>query len=646
MPIRILYAATVFLSALLLFLVQPMIAKAILPWFGGSAGVWTTCMLFFQVTLLLGYWYAHWATRRLRPKLQVTLHAGLLVASLMLLPVTASEWWRPSGNGSPVLRILGLLAASAGLPYFLLSTTSPLVQVWYARRFAGELPYRLFAISNAASLLALLAYPFAIEPWLSNSMQLETWSVAYASFVALAAWSAITGRNGLTETLQSQSVPWPRRLLWIGLAASPSALWLAVANQMSQSVAAVPLLWILPLSTYLLTLILCFHRDEWYRPRLFRWLTPLAVVALIAASKQHMWSARILWGLLLFIGGLFILCMFCHGEMVRRKPETGNLTSFYLMVALGGAAGAVLVGVVSPLIFVDYLEFLLSIIACVILALVLLYGYSSKRHPWRLALVSAAAIILSSSFQRGSQFRGRNFYGILEVNEGGQGENAYRDLYNGTILHGSQFLSSARSREATTYYSPESAVGIELGRMAHAGRRVGVIGLGAGTLAAYAEKGDYFRFYEINPLVVAVANNQFRFLRDCRGKVDVVTGDARLALEREKPQNFDLLAVDAFSGDAVPVHLLTKEAFELYFHHVRETGAVAVHVSSKYLNLAPIVVKIGESLGKDARVVESKSDLSNQVMSALWVILKGSKPPVAGVRVWTDQYSNLLAALK
>jgi hypothetical protein len=644
-PAVALCAAAVFLSALLLFLIQPIIAKALLPRFGGSAGVWTACMFFFQAVLLLGYAYAHFLTQHLQPSAQRIGHVVLLFCGGLTLPVTLSRPW-VSVESFPILHIVAMLVSSIGLPYFALSATSPLMQTWVAPGVRQALPYRLFALSNTASLLALLAYPLLIEPWFTLTTQLIAWSVAYIAFAFLAALAAWRVRPLVTN----QAAPAPsaistsERLLWIALAAVPCALWLAVASQISHSIAPAPLIWIIPLGTYLLTLMLAFHGEQWYRPAGFRWLLPVGLLAIAAASKQNAWSRTAAPGLVLFIGGLLISCLFCHGELARRKPSADRLTSFYLMVALGGLLGSVFVGVFSPLVFHSYLELPLSMAACLMLALALLYGLSA-RQLLRPGLLALAALILSASFS-GDVRRLRNFYGVLEVRTEGRGENAVCALYNGTILHGSQFLSVGRSREATTYYAPESGVGREILAIKHPGRRIGIIGLGVGTLAVYAKPGDLFRFYEINPLVIELAKTDFRFLRDCRGAVEIVPGDARLALERERAQHFDLLVVDAFGGDAVPVHLLTQEAFELYLRHLAPEGAMAVHITSKYTDLAPVVYRIAASLGRNAQTVASQPDLARSVMASTWILLRGERPAQNNVRVWRDDYSNPIQILK
>ncbi|MFN0169503.1 MAG: spermidine synthase [Bryobacteraceae bacterium] len=638
---RFLFGATIFLSSTLVFLVQPMVAKAMLPRFGGAAGVWTTSMLFFQTVLLLGYLYAY-GLSRLRPRLQMVIHTALLVASLPFLPVSL----KPGFESTPVLQILTALSASVGLPYFLLTTTSPLLQSWYAASGAGTLPYRLFAVSNAASLAGLLAYPFLIEPNSALSGQLGGWSAAFALFVVVGVGVAVfSGLRAAVASTTRLGLPegwgW-----WLVLAATPAALWLATANQMSQTLAPIPLLWIVPLSIYLLSLVLAFDREQWYRPRVFRWLLPLAALALGQALQQYGWSRKLIWGALLFNGALLVCCWFCHAEMARRKPSAEHLTSFYVVVAAGGALGALFVSMLAPLVFSDYLEFQVGVIACLLLAVGLLYGYGSLRHMVRLGIVAMATFVALSYVRGDGKFRGRNFYGVLEVEDLGAGEGAHRVIYHGSIRHGVQFLSPKLSRLPTSYYGLNSGAGRELAAIPPGNRRIGVIGLGAGTLATYARRGDTFRFYDINPMVADLARTRFRYLAECEGTVEVVIEDARLALAREAPQQYDLLAVDAFSGDAVPVHLLTREAFALYVSHLKPGGVLAVHVSSKYLDLVPVVLRLGAAVGREARVVANAPEPLQLVNAATWVVMKRSIPPRVDPRLWTDQVNNLLEVLK
>jgi SAM-dependent methyltransferase len=653
-----LYALTITASSALLFLVQPMIAKAILPRFGGSAGVWVACMLFFQVTLLAGYLYAYWITR-LHRRAQTAIHLALLALSLWTLPLRPRFETMPSGGVSPVLAILWLLALSVGLPYFLLSATSPLLQTWYAARGA-RFPYRLFALSNAASLAALFAYPVVIEPLLSGVHQFSSWSVAYAAVVALLAISALrnAGRKPVDEAADFIG-PENRPPLWIALAACASTLWLAVANHLSQEVAPIPFLWVLPLGLYLLSFMLCFESDGWYRPSLFRWLLPAAWIAVCLRITFQGSAGGLEWEIPILSAALFVCCMFCHGELAESKPDPRKgLAFFYLMIALGGALGAVFVGLVAPNIFNTYLELPIGITACVLLAFALLFGFPPKRLL-RLAVFAGLAFVFALRYRAGDAdvVRQRNFYGSLEVRDRGAGDTAARALYNGITLHGLQFLSPSRSRLATAFYGAESGVGRVFDSRRASGRRVAVIGLGAGTLATYGRRGDRFRFYDINPAVIQVARRDFRFLAESEAQTGVVEGDGRLALDREPPQAFDIVVLDAFSDDSIPIHLLTRQAFDSYFQHLRAGGVLAIHITNRYLNLDPVVEAQAASLAKQVLFIHNPPDPDRGVSAADWAILSNeplpdlvpySHPPAPTPtpRPWTDDYSNLFRALR
>ena len=644
---RRLYSVTIAASSLLLFLVQPMIAKALLPRFGGSAGVWVACMLFFQVVLLAGYAYSYVVTRHLSRSVQGLVHVVLLLASLLVLPVGLA-FRLPLLP--PQASILVTLAASVGLPYFLLSTTSPLLQSWYAAAAVGPFPYRLFAISNAASLAALLAYPIAIEPMAAVGRQLGWWSAGYVVVAILAGALAI--RRGPRQPLAQVSgqSPW----MWIGLAACASVLWLAVANHLSQEVAAVPFLWVLPLSLYLLSFIVCFDARGWYRPAVFRWLLPAAWIGMCwrLARPGGLPGELAVWA-----AGLLVCCFFCHGEVARTKPDPQHgLAFFYLMVALGGALGAVFVGLVAPNVFNGYLELPIGITACMLLGLVQVYGYPPRRLV-RLAAVAVLAFVLATRYRaaQGDVVQIRNFYGALQVSDAGTGETAARSLYNGRTLHGVEFLSPALARTATTYYGPESGAGLVLSKPGPA-RRVGVVGLGAGTLAVYGRPGDQFRFYEINPAVVQVASRYFHFLSGSEARTDVVTADGRLALEREPPRSFDAIMLDAFSDDSIPVHLLTEEAFQMYFERLRPGGVLAIHLTNRYLELDSVVAAAAAALGKHSSLVRNEPDQTRHVSAADWAIVGDLAGTPArrstgqttrlSTRVWTDGYSNLFQVWK
>ncbi len=671
-----LYVSTIFLSAFLLFQIQPMIAKMILPWFGGSAAVWITAMLFFQTALLGGYLYAHWSVRALRPRTQTSVHVLLLGISLALLPVVPSLAWKPTGGEDPVLRILGLLAFSIGLPYFLLSTTSPLIQAWYARKHQAGLPYRLFALSNLASLLGLLAYPVVVEPAVTLRQQSLGWSAAYAVFVFLGIAAALISRSrapsspcGATDKKRPDTAGCrpPRvreQVLWLLLAACSSTLLLSVTNHLTQNVASIPFLWVLPLGLYLLTFILTFDYERLYNRTVFIWLLIAALGGMTYGLGR--WNSRTDLRLVIpvFSAGLFLCCLFCHGELVKRKPAPEYLTSFYLMLSLGGALGGVLVGLVAPKFLPGHFELPLALIACALLMLFLL-----DYRRWRLAVAVSWAVAIGvmltggyyiSSYVKSARVMERNFYGSLRVNEDGPGaRNGIRTLVHGNVIHGKQFTARDRRGEHITYYGAESGVGLALKYLRHSQLKVGVIGLGAGSLAAYARPGDVFRFYEINPLVEKLARSQFTYLADCRGKAVILPGDGRLSLEREPDQQYDLLVVDAFSGDSVPVHLLTMQAMELYFRHVKPGGILALNITNSHLDLASVVEKLSLALGKRAVLVTNKEDKAREIYRARWALV--SSKPIASsaiqnaaiklvsrpdLRVWTDDYNNLFQILK
>lgn len=653
---RVLYGGTIFASALLLLLVQPMMAKALLPWFGGSAGVWTCAMLFFQTGLLAGYAYAHALASYLRPRAQAAVHLAVMGVSLAVLPILPSARLAASA-AAPLPRLLAILTRSVGLPYLVLATTTPLMQAWYARRGKDVLPYRLFAVSNAASLAALVAYPFAIEPWISTRHQMVGWSFAYAAFVLLAAAAAfLSGGASWDPRVQprpaSETGRGFRRASWLALAACPSVLWMSVANTLSQSVAPVPLLWIAPFSIYLATLVVCFGGEGWYRPSLYRVLLPAAWIS-IGVALARRGALAIPWEVLLLSAGLFLNCMFCHGELARRKPPAGQLTSYYLTLALGGALGGFFVAVLAPLLFHSFLELPIGVVCCVLLALRLIYR-AAPRQLLRLAVTSLAGFLIAlrlDAYLDHSVVQLRNFYGSMQVSDTG----GLRVLSNGPIRHGAQFLTPEQSRIPTAYFGTDSGVGLLIRDLDSQPEHVGVIGLGAGTLAAYCRPEDSYRFYEINPAVIQVATKNFTFLQQC-AHISVIAGDGRLALESEPNQAFDILVVDAFSGDSIPVHLLTREAFALYFSRLKADGALALHITNRYLDLAPVVAA---AVNRPARLIRSTADPARALYDATWIVVTTNArllerltlvseplPEKQNFRSWTDDYSNLFQALR
>ena len=678
----LLYALTILVSAFLLFQVQPVIAKIILPWFGGSAAVWTVCLLFFQLALLAGYFYAHALVRYVKPRLQGLVHAGLLVVSLAALPIYPSDYWKPLSSANPTWGIVSLLAAKIGVPYFLLSTTGPLLQAWYSRRFKGAMPYRLYALSNAGSMFALLSYPFLFEPVFTTHQQAFMWSIAYGGFIAICGLTALRSRAAVEPAQEvavaEDAAPRPAAAhywMWLLLPAVASLLLLAITNHLSQNVAAIPFLWVLPLSIYLLTFILCFEGDwYWRNPYLQLLAVSLGSMAYLLGPTM-MENPKIILFIPLFSIGLFFCCMTCHGELARLKPHPKYLTHFYLMISAGGALGGVLVGLIAPHVLHAYYELPLGLVACAALILVVVKQDSSLEwfQRWTqpapilgLAATAALAAFVGMQIYKSAddaRLLVRNFYGALKVTDTGPASDldARRQLTHGTISHGEQFLNPTRRDLPTTYYGPNTGVGEAIRFKQKKGAvRIGVIGLGTGTVAAYGRWGDYIRYYEINPLVEWIAHTQFTFVNDCRGKLEIAMGDARLSLEREAPENFDVLAVDAFSSDSIPVHLLTREAMQLYFHHLQPDGILAVHISNRYLDLEPVLQGEARALGKTARVVDSDDDDATDVFAATWVLLLSppaqfdpalvaASTPIHStkvVRLWTDDYSNLFQILK
>jgi hypothetical protein len=691
-----LYAVTIFLSAFLLFQVQPLIAKVILPWFGGSAAVWAASLLFFQLILLAGYAYAHVMIRFFAARKQMIVHVGLLLVSCALLPILPAEKWRPMESGDPLARILLLLTATIGLPYFLLSSTSPLLQAWFVRRTGSQVPYRLFALSNFGSMLALVTFPFLVEPQLTTKQQAYSWSTAYVLFALLCAFTAWVSREanpkilaaeaGPEQISESSSAPTesaaPERpgflqlVLWVLLATCASVLLVSVTNHMSQNVAPIPLLWVAPLALYLLTFILAFESDRAYK----RWLfLPLLVISLggmaymIYADEGNF---TIKWAIPGFSLGLFVACMMCHGELARRRPAPQYLTLFYLMVSVGGALGGVFVALIAPRLFVGLWELPIGLAACGALALIAAWNAKLPwLGAWPVRVVFFAGTISLSGYlikherdlAKGLRVQARNFYGMLEVRDDPPTQDyAERTLLHGTINHGSQLLDPVLRYVTTSYYGKRSGVGRALTALQAKGPvRYGVVGLGTGVLTNYSRKGDYLRVYEINPLVEKLAQSEFTFFPHSAADKKIVMGDARLVLEqqlkKDGPQNFDLLAVDAFSSDAIPVHLLTKEAVGLYFKHLKPNGVLALHISNRYLELQPVCERDAAAFGKQSMTVEDEGDQAPYFSSSTWVLVTADGelfkdaafkdaymyPPVVrkNFRGWTDDYSNLFQIL-
>jgi hypothetical protein len=646
--------------------VQPIIAKQILPWFGGSAAVWTTCLVFFQSILLAGYAYAD-LTTRLGPRRQAMLHVALLVVSLACLPILASTGWKPQGDEQPILRILLLLGATIGLPYFLLSTTTPLLQAWYWRRFQTVVPYRLFALSNLASLLALLGFPVLFEPAFDLTTLGWGWSFLFGAFIVLCGGTAWLSMNGFEALPRAQpaaeKVPARSQLQWLALSAMGSVMLLAVTNHITQNVASVPFLWVVPLALYLVTFIFAFDHPRWY-------VRPVFIALLGIFLPLMAWAIPSLdlhLALPLYLVGMFVTCMVCHGELARLKPDPRHLTRFYLMVSVGGALGAVLVAIVAPLVLSGYFELGIALIVLgAVLAL-------SMRGAWRWG--AAAVTLVSAGFvakgvydyTEGVRVMARDFYGVVRTADH-PSPVPYRSMYHGAIMHGGQLLGDSFRNTPADYFGPGSGYGRVFTSLREMQPKkplkVGVIGLGAGVIAAWMKPGDELVFYEISPRVIDIAQREFTFLQDTPAKTEVVLGDGRLSLEREAPRQYDVMGIDAFSGDSIPMHLVTREAMAIYLKHLKPDGVIVFQATNRFIDLLPVVRGLAAEFGLQAVNVADLPDgaegaeywysstdqviVTRNVALLSWPALAEGSEEIAdkGIPVFTDAHHNLLRILK
>jgi MFS family permease len=670
-----------FLGAFLIFQVQPLMSAWILPWFGGGAAVWTACLLFFQAALFAGYAYAHVSDRYLRPWPSFLVHLGLMIAALALLPIIPRDHWKPNDPGVPIGRILLLLGASIGAPYLLLSSTAPLVQSWYGRLYPDRSPYRLYALSNAGSLLALLSYPFLFEPFFGRRVLSFLWMSAFAVFVALFAAGARLALRTPSAPEASPACPEPAavslrtRALWILLPAFASAMLLTSTNQMCEDVIVMPFFWVMPLAVYLLSFILTFDRPGRYRPRLVSLSTAVLIFGAAAFHRVGTNDSTFsLLQILSLLAATFGLSMLCHGEVARLKPASRHLTSYYLSLAAGGALGGAFVNLAAPRLFSSFLEWKVGIGTAYATAWCLFawhdrQGLRAQRLLAGVLLVLMAAglgfIITFFTGGRRPLERSRNFYGVITIEESIWKRPSElvvaNEMYNGRILHGRQYLVPEKRRKPTTYYGETSGVGRAVGLFqSRDDLRIGVVGLGVGTMAAYGRMpSQTVRFYEINPEAERLARKHFSFLKDSPSRVEVVPGDARLSLEREAPRGYHVLVLDAFSGVTIPSHLLTVEAMEIYLRHLARDGVIAMHVSNPYLDLAPVVRGLGRRFGlKVVRLPWRPTDDEDVLESSTWYLLTDSgrrhedlqpfAEPETETRalLWTDDRHTLASLLK
>ncbi len=663
--LKLLFQAEIVLASALLFLIEPLAAKQLLPIFGGSASVWITCLVFFQTALLLGYLYTHLLTTRIEPSRQSPLHTALLIAatlSALLWTLHLTPFARPN---HPIASIFLALAATIGLPFILLASTSPLLQIWQSRLDGETIPYHLFGLSNTASLAALFAYPTLVEPRLALSTQRILWTIGLAVFAIL----SITLATGIPSASQPQPAPVTHgrtKLLWFLLPLAASMQLSAITQHLTVNVAAIPLLWILPLAVYLLTFVAAFQF-----PRLIpRFpLAGAAAVLLIALGQFLTKPAMALpigLALALFLAELFTAALACHSELYRLRPaETANASWFYLMIAAGGATGAFVIAIAAPILFVTNYD--LSITFASTAAILLAAFWAEGLKPRLLggtitALLLWFCVALRGAYAYNTLLTVRNFYGSLRVQRGVTPSGGdLRTFMHGTIVHGTQIFNPALIRTPTTYYAPDSGIGLSLESCCGARpRTIGVVGLGVGTLAAYGRPGDTIRFYEINPAVQPIAQNLFTYLRQSPAAITFATGDARASLTAEPPHHFNVLAIDAFSGDAIPLHLLTAEAMQVYLRQLAPGGILAFHISNQYIDLEPELGALARSTGLDARAISTEGNPDRGELRATWVLMTSNPQLFAApafaratplqtrwnLRPWTDDYSSLTPLIR
>lgn len=678
------HGATVVLSALLLFLVQPIVAKYILPWFGGTAAVWTTCLVFFQGMLLAGYAYAHFTTLRVPRRWQAGLHLLLLVASLAALPIIPGDWLKPTSDVDEAGRIVLLLALTVGLPYLLLASTGPLLQAWMSEQFAARSVYRLFAWSNLGSLLGLLLFPLAVEPAFSSSVQAYVWSAAYIMFVALCGtvaaqrWKApaLESTQSTSGTVQVAGHAAPPGaadyFLWTLLAALGTGLLLATTNHITQNVAPVPLLWVVPLALYLLSFVVTFEGRGgagWYSRRFNLPVTVLFAVAMSFGLTAVYGNLDARLSILLYAVGMFVACWFCHGELAQRKPDSEYLTRFYLTISGGGVLGGMFVALGAPRLFNSYLELpLLLLLLCALAVWIAMTDHAQARAVRSRSIVSAGLGVVATGIQgfayhevmeQGALHAERNFYGTVRVLQVELDDRTERSLFHGTILHGKQVLGSAKP-EPTAYFTESSGIARAIrAQQARGAVHVGVVGLGIGTVCYYGREGDVFQFYELDPKVVSVAREYFDFIGRCEAETDIVVGDGRTSLESGAGP-FDLLALDAFSSDSIPVHLLTLEAIRLYASKIDRNGILAMNITNRFLDVGPVLARAASEVSLEAWLVRDrpKGPLATR---SNWVVMGRSVDPktlesptnvVTPLTVqhdaprWTDQFSSLIGVIR
>ena len=698
--VNYLLIGTIFFSSFLLFQVQPIVSKIILPWFGGSPAVWTTSMFFFQLMLLGGYCYAYGLNRFLPLKSQFGLHLVICIAAVLLLPIYPSESWKTAAvDSEPAWSVIQLLGQSVGIQFFLLSTTAPLIQVWW-HRITRESPYWLYAVSNAGSLIALVSYPVLVEPSLGMRWQAFVWACVFAGtacLISLCLYFSTRGNNQRDalsdqvddekkkDTFSAGGTPsWKESAIWILLSSCGSILLIAMTNHFSQNIAVVPFLWVMPLAVYLLSFILTFTKRGVYHRIPFGLIMMglMSFCSVLYARDDLIDSVPLL--LFIHLAALFFGCMICHGELFKTRPASRHITSFYLATSLGGALGGFFVSFIAPQIFLQYYEYPFVLTACCLIFVVAAIRDRESALYGGKPIVAWAFIILLLLFftfqiQRGVKIHSsnalllrRNFYGVLAVEavspkQDPRLESRALALMNGTIKHGTQYLDPKKSDQPTEYYTRDTGLGMAMDYFSkREGKRVGMLGLGVGTIAAYSSKGDVFKAYEINPDVIQLATTPEIFsywdlLRKREASGLIVEGDARINLEKDiregNPQEFDILVVDVFSGDAIPVHLLTSQAFDVYLKHLADGGVMAIHITNRHLDLMPVVRDLAMRnrmswlLTRTSKTVDwvlvAKSVILDDMVNGVGKNYKFVRvEPSRRVVHWTDDYSNLFEVLK
>ncbi len=746
-----LFVVAVFTSAALVFMVQPMVAKLVLPLLGGSPAVWNTSMAFFQIALLAGYGYAHILQKLPSVRRQITVHiAALALAGLTILPLRISSLMGDPSSVQPGLWLFGLLTLSIGLPFAILSATAPLVQAWHARVLRGEgagEPYSLYAASNLGSLLALLAYPILMEPLLTLQAQRFTWTGGYLGFVLILAslavlvWKRAEAQSGMlppaAETAPAKLTPaptWLTRAIWVGLAAIPSSMMLGVTAHLATDVASAPFLWVAPLALYLVTFIIAFQQKPLIRPD-SALMFQAAFIAACATVLQLFAAGAIELQIFIHLACFFLTALICHQALVARRPDPEHLTIFYLCMSLGGVVGGSFNAFLAPLIFSTVLEYPLvlalaclarpwgrgrltywqiSVLAVGLLSAVLAVIAVSQVGQQHLGVKTALAVAVVAVFllrdralfmfammvvllvaagkvgDRADVIQtDRSFFGVLRQTWSAAGSippeylppspdapspeivkfanTKLRMLAHGTTLHGAQAVDPAYRCRPLVYYAPETPIGqvFVAGQAARPALRIGAVGLGTGSVAAYVRPGDHLTFFEIDPLVIRISRDSgdFTYIRDCaKGQVDFVVGDARLTLAKQPADTFDILLIDAFSSDAVPAHLLTVEAVQGYLSRLKPGGVVVLHLSNRNLDLVAPAMAVAKAAGGYAMVQEhlepystpnqweSQEDaliiVRNPEALAVYAVDPQWKPTQPDLmRPWTDDYTNLIGAM-